>query len=372
MDPRYRIADPSGIFSPGLVFFQDLIEHNIRAMLARTGGPERLRPHVKTHKCPQVVRLQMDHGLTKFKCATIAEAEMLAQTGARDVLLAYPMVGPNCARMARLAAAFPQCAFSVLVDHPAPTRELSAALAETGAELGAMLDLDVGMHRTGIAPGPAARDLYAALATLPGLRPAGLHVYDGHNHQEPPEERRAAVAQLLETVLTLRRDLDKAGLPVPALVVGGTPTFPAFADLDLPGLECSPGTCVLHDHGYGTRFADMPEFVPAAVVLSRVISRPTPTRVTLDLGYKAIASDPPAGKRCIFLNLPEATPMVQNEEHFALETPHAEKYAPGDVVYAIPTHVCPTSALHKEAYVVRNGQVAGTWPIVARDRVLTY
>ncbi len=85
----------------------------------------------------------------------------------------------------------------------------------------------------------------------------------------------------------------KRGLSVPSIVAGGTPTFSVFANLDIPGLECSPGTCVLHDHGYGSRFADLAPFVPAALLLSRVISRPTPTRITLDLGYKAVASDPP-------------------------------------------------------------------------------
>jgi D-serine deaminase-like pyridoxal phosphate-dependent protein len=105
--------------------------------------------------------------------------------------------------------------------------------------------------------------------------------------------------------------------------------------------------------------------------LTRVISRPTPTRVTLDLGYKAVASDPPAGKRCALLNVPDYEPVLQNEEHFVIETPAAGKFQPGDVVYAIPTHICPTCALHKWAYIVENGTITGTWDIAARDRVLT-
>src|SRR5262249_52841795 len=155
-------------------------------------------------------------------------------------------------------------------------------------------DLDVGQHRTGIAPGPEAAKLYETIAKLPGLRPGGLHVYDGHNHQESRCDREAAVTQLLEPVLELRDTLQKRGLPVDRIVGGGTPTFPVWARLDLPGLECSPGTCVLHDDGYGSKFNEM-TFTPAALLLSRVISRPMPTRLTTDLGYKAIASDPPAG-----------------------------------------------------------------------------
>jgi D-serine deaminase-like pyridoxal phosphate-dependent protein len=206
---------------------------------------------------------------------------------------------------------------------------------------------------------------------LPGLRPGGLHVYDGHNHQESLAERQAAVQSQLEPVLQLRGRLEQKGLPVPRVVAGGTPTFPIYARMDLPGLECAPGTCVLHDYGYGTRFQDMPKFVPAALVLTRVISRPTSTRITLDLGYKAVASDPPAGKRCVLLNVPDYQPILQNEEHLVVETPAADQFAPGDMVYAVPTHICPTCAMHRQAYVVEDGRVRETWDIVARDRMLS-
>ena len=203
------------------------------------------------------------------------------------------------------------------------------------------------------------------------MKPGGLHVYDGHNHQHPLEERKAAVQKLLEPVLDLRTALEKSGLPVPRLVFGGTPTFPIFATLEIAGAECSPGTCVLNDFNYGQWFQDMSEFTHAALVLTRVISRPTPTRVTFDLGYKAVASDPPAGKRCVLLNLPNATAVLQNEEHLVVETPDAEQWKPGDVAYALPAHVCPTSALHQFAYVVEDGAVVDRWEIASRDRILT-
>ncbi|MFO0928716.1 MAG: hypothetical protein U0736_17120 [Gemmataceae bacterium] len=159
---------------------------------------------------------------------------------------------------------------------------------------------------------------------------------------------------------------------MPRVVVGGTPTFPVYARLrEVPGLECSPGTLILHDHGYGTRFADITGFAPAALLLTRVISRPTPTRVTFDLGYKAVASDPPAGKRLVLLGVEGYQAVLQNEEHLVVETPQASRFNPGDEVLAIPTHVCPTVALHQHAYVVDGGRVVGTWKITARDRVLT-
>jgi D-serine deaminase-like pyridoxal phosphate-dependent protein len=295
---------------------------------------------------------------------------MLAGCGVPDVLLAYPLVGPNCARMAKLVQAFPATRFSVVADHPAAAKALSAALANTSRPLDVLIDLDVGQHRTGIAPGPDAAKLYETIATLPGLKPGGLHVYDGHNHQESPCDREAAVTQLLEPVLELRDTLLKRGLPVDRIVGGGTPTFPVWARLDLPGLECSPGTCVLHDQGYGGKFTEM-TFTPAALLLSRVISRPLPTRLTTDLGYKAVASDPPANQRVTLLNVPDYKTVLQNEEHLVVETPVAERFAPGDEVYAVPTHICPTCALHRHAYVVENGKVTDRWEIVGRDRVLS-
>jgi D-serine deaminase-like pyridoxal phosphate-dependent protein len=371
MDPRYRVADLSSVPSPALLFFADLIRHNLRTAIDMAGGPGRLRPHVKTHKTREIVRLCLDAGITKHKCATVAEAEMLASCGAPDVLLAYNPVGPNCMRVARLARAYPKTRFAVTADHPAPVRALADAVLTEGVTLDVLLDVDVGQHRTGIAPGPEAVALYALIAETRNLKPGGLHVYDGHTHQENAAERRAAVLRQLEPVLTLRKTLEATGLPVPRVVAGGTPTFPVYITLDLPGLELSPGTCLLHDHGYGSRFTDMPDFVPAALLLTRVVSRPTPTRVTLDLGYKAVASDPPAGKRLILPDVPNCEQVLQNEEHLVIETPDAARFQPGDELLAIPVHICPTCAMHRQAVVIDNGRVVGAWDIVARDRTLT-
>ncbi len=367
----YTVRDSATIYSPALLFYKERIQQNLARAIEMAGGPGRLRPHVKTHKTRELVQLELTAGITRHKCATIAEAELLASCGAPDVLLAYPLVGPNSSRMARLAQAYPKCQFSVVADHPLAVRALSAALAAAGHTVDVLLDVDVGQHRTGIPPGPDAAALYELVAQLPGLRPGGLHVYDGHNHQESFLEREAAVQQALKPVLALRSSLEAKGLPVPRLVMGGTPTFPIFARLDLPGLECAPGTCFLHDHGYGSRFADLAAFVPAAALMTRVISRPTSTRLTLDLGYKAVASDPPAGKRCILLNVPDYEPVLQNEEHFVVETPAAGRFNPGDEVYAVPTHICPTCALHRHAHVVEGGKVSEQWEIVARDRMLS-
>jgi D-serine deaminase-like pyridoxal phosphate-dependent protein len=171
-------------------------------------------------------------------------------------------------------------------------------------------------------------------------------------------------------VLQFRDELLAAGWPVPRLVCGGTPTFPVYAPKDDPTIELSPGTCVFWDCGYGKRFPDL-HFTPAAVLLTRVVSRPTPDRVTLDLGYKAVASDPPAGKRVTFPDLPDAEAVLQNEEHLVLQTAEAARFQPGDELWAIPTHICPTTALHKQAYVVSEGRVIDRWDVASRDRWLT-
>jgi D-serine deaminase-like pyridoxal phosphate-dependent protein len=371
MDPQYLVHDTSAIFSPALLFYKELIRHNINQAIGIAGGPTRLRPHVKTHKTREIARMELEDGITKHKCATIAEAEMLAGCGAPDVFLAYNLIGPNCERMARLVKAFPKCHFSVQADHPAAAHALSQAMTNLGQKVDVLVDLDVGQHRTGIAPGEGAISLYELIGQLPGLVSGGLHVYDGHNHQESYPEREAAVKKQLEPVLAMRETLIKKGLAVPRMVLGGTPTFPVYAKMNLPGEECAPGTCFLHDHGYGTRFPDLSGFKPAALLLTRVISRPTPNRITLDLGYKAVASDPPAGKRCVLLNVPNYEPVLQNEEHFVVETPAAERFMPGDEVYALPTHICPTSAMHRQAYIVEKNEVREKWDIVARDRMLT-
>jgi D-serine deaminase-like pyridoxal phosphate-dependent protein len=233
------------------------------------------------------------------------------------------------------------------------------------------MDINVGHDRTGVKPGPAAEELYALIAKSPNLDVAGFHVYDGHNHQESLADREAAVKALLAPVLELRKTVEAKGLPVPRMVCGGTPTFPIWAKMELPGLQCSPGTYVLYDLGYGSKYPELAGFQPAALVVSRVISKPLPTRLTTDMGHKAIAADPPAGKRAVLLNLEDYTTALQNEEHFGIDTPKAGEWKIGDLVYAVPTHVCPTVALHKRAYVVENNRVTGTWEITSRDRVIT-
>ncbi len=336
-------------------------------MIAIAGGSDRLRPHVKTHKMSELIRRQLALGITKFKCSTIAEAEMTAEAGALDVLLAYQPTGPNAARLAKLAKKFPQASFSAIVDDAEAITFLGRTSVAAGIRLGVYLDLDCGMRRTGVAPGPKAIELYAQISNTLGLRAAGLHVYDGHNHESDVAARAVRCEADFFPVAELRQQLDKLGLFVPNVVAGGTPTFPLH--VGRPGVECSPGTCVLWDFGYGEKLPDL-DFQLAAVLLTRVVSKPGAGRLCLDLGHKAVAAENPH-PRVKFLNLPEAVAVMHSEEHLVVETPSAAEFAVGDCIYAVPRHICPTCALHAEAVVVEKGRATGRWVVTARDRTLT-
>jgi len=370
MEARYSIADTSEILSPALVIFREVLDRNLRTMIAIAGDVKRLRPHCKTHKMGAVTKIELALGITKHKCATFAEAEMLADAGVKDIFLAYNLVGPNIARAVKFLQKYPDVDFYVTADDRPMIEALSRAMTAAGKTIGVLLDLDSGQRRTGISDPQRAAEIYQCLATSPGITAAGFHLYDGQNHQRDVAERTAAVMQGWNYATSLRADFVARGWPVPKIVCGGTGSFPVFAKLTDPAIELSPGTCVFHDCGYGAEFPDM-DFQPAALMFTRVVSRPSQDCVTFDLGYKAVASDPPKGQRVQFPDLPDAEQVLQNEEHLVLQTAQANKFHPGDAQLAIPKHICPTSALHRFVYVVSGGKVVDQWDVTSRDRIIT-
>jgi D-serine deaminase-like pyridoxal phosphate-dependent protein len=366
-DAWFSAQNEAEVPSPALLLVRERIEHNLRQMLAIAGGPERLRPHVKTHKLGPLVARQVELGITRFKCATIAEAEMTAASGASDVLLAVPPVGPACDRLVALAEKFSATRFSTIVDEGSALHHLGAVAAGAGVHMGVWLDVDCGMRRTGVRPGPLAVDVYRQVSQTAGVEVRGLHVYDGHIVEPDRETRQRLCDDAFAPVLELRAELEARGLDVPAMVAGGSPTFPfhaAHADR-----ECSPGTTVLWDFGYADAFPDL-EFLPAAVLLARVISKPEAGRLCVDLGHKAVASERPH-PRVRFIEIPDASFVTHSEEHLVIETPRAPEFPVGSTLHGIPLHVCPTVALHGEACVVENGVVSERWRILARNRQLT-
>jgi D-serine deaminase-like pyridoxal phosphate-dependent protein len=346
----YQLDHPDEVPSPALLFYPDRIEANIRAMIDQIGDPRRLRPHIKTHKSPDVLQLHLKHRIHQFKCATIAEAEMAGLCGATEVLLAYQPVGPAIDRLFQLVRQYPGTRFATVFDHPQILEQLNRRFAALPKKLDLFLDLDVGMARTGISPGAPALALYRAAANSPNLSLRGLHVYDGHIQAQPREQRSG-----------------ECNAAVELMVVGGTPTFPIHSRRQ--EVQCSPGTCVLWDAGYQDKFPDL-KFLPAALVLTRVISKPASDCICLDLGHKSIASERPH-PRVRFLDRPDLTPVVHSEEHLVMQGPGAADAQVGDCWYGIPWHICPTVALYSEASAVRDRAVVGTWKIQARDRRLT-
>ncbi len=359
MAPWYQIKNPDKVPSPALMVYPERIKHNITEMVRVAGGPGRLRPHVKTHKCREIVSLQQDVGIEKFKCATIAEAEMLAVCGVRDILLAYQPCGPNANRYLELAKKYSKANFSALVDNQLTAVKLDKLAAESSKIFQLFIDLDVGMHRTGIIPGPKALDLMNYIKRSNGLKFRGWHVYDGHIRLKDFKQRRQAVETLFKPVKALISEQNSC-----EIVAGGSPTFPVHA-LN-PQVDLSPGTCLLWDQGYSQMFPEQ-KFLHAAVLITRVVSKPSEDLLCLDLGHKAVASEMPH-PRVLFTDLNKVEYLSHNEEHLVIRTPNAINFEVGNVLYGIPTHICPTTALHQELVVVEGGEAVDIWKVFARDR----
>ncbi|MEM1260130.1 MAG: D-TA family PLP-dependent enzyme, partial [Bacteroidota bacterium] len=344
------------------------IEHNIQEMLRIAGGPRRLRPHVKTYKMAEVIQMQLKHGIHKFKCATIAEAELLANTGAKDILLAMQPVGPNISRLFNLIAQYPEVAFSCLVDNSKSLHDISKEAQKRNLGLGVFIDINNGMNRTGIAPGPQVVELFMAIRNTSFLDAKGFHVYDGHLRIPDVMERKKACEAALEPVIELRKELEGKGLPVESIIAGGSPTFPVHAHRD--DIVLSPGTVLLWDAGYGSKFPDM-DFQYAAVLMTRLISKPRKDRFCLDLGHKALASEM-TFPRVEFLNTQDFGQLGQSEEHFVVSVKHPEHYEIGEIFYAVPMHVCPTVAKYPHVSTVIDHQVIGSWKVAARDHKISF
>lgn len=349
--------------TPALVLDLPAFEHNLAAMAkAASAAGLALRPHAKTHKSKAVAARQLAAGAVGLCVAKTGEAEALADTpGLTSLLVTSPVIGPSApARLTALALRVPE--LLVVVDSSAGALALSAAAQAAGSRIGAVVDIDPGIHRTGVPDADAAVALARQVANLPGLRFAGLQCYAGHAQHLEDYATRVMIAEMaLAETARAAAELRAIGLP-PALVTGGgTGTFAMEAGLGVL-TELQAGSYVFMDVEYGAvalEAAGQGPFRPALFVASRVISANTADFVTIDAGYKAFATDGPKP-----VPLSGADFAFMGDEHGAL----FEARALGDLVLLQVPHCDPTVNLYDVIHVVDGDRLVDLWPIEARGR----
>ena len=363
----YRVADPEALETPAMLLFQDLIECNIRNVCELAGSPQNLIAHVKTHKSEAITRRLLQEGIDGFKCATLKELEMVLQAGARKAILAYPQVQMcKIKRLCDLAASYPDAWVAAIVSSPIHLEMLATATARRKQLLPVMLDLDAGMHRTGVGLGRNATKLYREIDQHPFLQASGFHCYDGHDVCSDVHQREAAARRHIDSLQEFRRQIESAGMPVPHVVAGGGYSFAYYARTE--GMHGSPGSFIYWDAGCRSVAPDLP-FLCAAAILCQVVDRyPDMGTFTTDLGSKAICSDLPAKERARLLGHETAELILQNEEHGVFRMP-GDLPDVGEYLLAVPGHIGPTTVCHPGSYVIDSaGRVCDFWAHTARDR----
>ncbi|ADQ19064.1 alanine racemase domain protein [Leadbetterella byssophila DSM 17132] len=338
--------------TPSLLILRDKVEANIDKMIQLGGA--KLMPHVKTHKMDVVTQLMIDKGIQRFKASTLAELEMVARCRASEVLLAHQIMGQKLIWFQKLKDQYPHTKMCLLVDCMEVAEEIQRELKEVDV----YIDVNVGMNRTGIQPGEGLKELIAYVKKCSNMKLKGLHVYDGHITDVGLNEREQRVADCFEG---LQEYMD----PHWEMIAGGSPAFSVHRKS--PDRTLSPGTSVFWDWGYGEKYTEQP-YEYAALLLTRVISKPAPDLITVDLGHKGVGAENPLPLRVKFYEHPDLEWVSQSEEHGVLRTSMPGKYKIGDILQGVPYHVCPTVNLYDKAYVVNNGEYEGTWAIPARNR----
>ena len=356
--------------TPALTIDLDILERNLQRMSDYCRQHSlNLRPHTKTHKAPEVGRMQMDLGAVGLTVAKVGEAEVMAAAGLDDILIAYPIWGEE--KLRRIASLARERTILLSLDDEATAEGLSRAASAAAATVGVLVEFDVGMRRCGVLPGSAALELARKIEKMPGLRFRGLMTFPGNIWGEEADREKGAkqVAELVDQTLEPFR---KAGMDVEIVSGGSTPS--AFLTHKIPGItEIRPGTYVYNDlntyYQGACRLEDC-----AARVVATVVSTAVPGRAMIDAGSKTLSSDalgsgPRTGHGYV-VEAPDAGIIKLNEEHGHLDiTNSTHQFHVGEVVSVIPNHVCACVNLHDEVFLVRKGQVKGTWKVAARGKV---
>ena len=350
------MIDYTNIESPGLLINPKIVQANIEWVLSQVGNnPARLRPHIKTHKTREVNQMLLAAGITKFKAATIAEAELLALDEAPDVLLSMQPTGTTLTRFLELKNKYPKTSFACLLDD----NQTAHALNDVSINQRVYVDLNMGMNRTGIKPEDSV-PLINLIEQLPNLNLVGLHAYDGHIRDINLEDRKKHIEQDFQSFHALlpqvRNNLE--------LVVGGTPSF--LVHYKNPNYVCSPGTFVFFDTGYAKLYPEN-SLKLAVQVIGRVISIPTDHTISMDVGHKSVAPENGIDNRLQFIDHPDWKLLSQSEEHGIVEVGDSSSIQIGDIIRMYPYHICPTVALHLYLQIGDGS----AWKVVARDRKIT-
>lgn len=368
-DPSYGVSNVEDVLTPALVLYPDLIAANIERTIELLGGDAgRWRVHIKTAKLGYTLRLLVARGVRNFKCATTLEMLVACQSGATDVLLAYPAMGANARRAREIAEQFPEVRISVLAENEEQVRQWHKSRA------GIFLDINPGMNRTGIEQSEVGRVVALTHAIIDaGLEFRGLHYYDGQYGGLAEPERTQAAHRGYDRLLGIVSELERSDMHVPEVITSGTPTFPC--SLSFQGFRCrnfvhrvSPGTVVYCD---ATSLQELPReygYRPAVLVMTRVVSHPRAGIVTCDAGHKAVSAD--AGvPTCMVVGHPELTPLSPSEEHLPLAVAEGSVGPQiGSALFLLPRHICPTVNNFDDALLVRNGKVEAVENVSARGR----
>ncbi len=362
----YRIDGVETLLTPALAIYPEIVDQNIENTIRLLGGDvNRWRPHVKTAKLGFIMRRMAKRGIAQAKCSTTLELAAACAAGMKDVLLAYPVVGANAARVAELAEENRQVRVSALVENPAQ------AAGWKGRRMSLFIDVNPGMDRTGIEQGHVAAILGVARAIdAAGVEFRGLHYYDGHVSVPVMEEREKAAHRGYDRLMEVVAALERAGFPIEEVITSGTPAFPCAATY-APFRSArfvhraSPGTVVYSDL---TSLAQLPAewgFQPAALVVSTVVSHPKDNFLTCDAGHKAVSAD--AGiPTCAVVGMPDLVPLKPSEEHLPMEVKGGSRPEIGKALYLVPRHVCPTVNNFDDALIIADHRVATVEKVTAR------
>ena len=359
----FEIKNINDFSSPCLVLYPNRIENNIKKMIEIAGNVNILRPHIKTHKIAEIIKMQQEHGISKFKCASISEADLLGSCNAEDILLAMQPTGRNIQRFFELIKKYPNSKFSTIADDKEIIVNINSYAVKENIIIHLWLDINNGMNRTGIIPNEEAAYLYTYMNSLSNIKPKGLHVYDGHIRHTDFEDRKIECDKQFKFILDLKNKIEGNGIIIDTIIAGGTPSFPIHVKRN--NIEVSPGTPLLWDFRYSSAFKDL-KFQHAAVLIGNIISKPGPNLICINLGHKSVAAEMDF-PRVKFLNISLNKQISHSEEHLIIYCEESNKYAVGDICYAIPTHICPTVPKYNKVFTVNSGFITEDWKVVARD-----